>query len=232
MNATTSKQYFLNSQGYFEVVDYNRQKPFSNFFPGIAGLWGVPMWVFYVNRGQCVTSFGIEAKDKAIMEFQPANKAYRLTSLQGFRTFVKATNGDKTVYWEPFQWHLPGTGFQKTQRMAMSAHDLTIMETNEDLGLEVAVNYFTMPQESYAALVRRVTLRNIGNQDWRVDLIDGMPVMVPFGLTDWLNKNMSRTVEAWVKVRNLESKAPYYQLNVEVADTPQVTHIREGNFYF
>ena len=61
---------------------HNEAKPFSNFFPGIAGVWGIPMWAFYVNRGQCISSFGIESKDKAILEFQPANKAYRVTSLQ------------------------------------------------------------------------------------------------------------------------------------------------------
>jgi len=234
MNITTSEQkkYFLNHQGHFVIDDYNRSKPFSNFFPGIAGLWGVPMWVFYVNRGQCIASFGIEAKDKAIMEFQPANKAYRLTPLQGFRTFIKATMDGQTKYWEPFQNYLVGTDFVKRQSLSMSAHDLTLTEVNEGLGLAVTVNYFTMPEEPYSALVRRVTVKNINNQECGVEMIDGLPVIIPFGLSDWLNKNMTRTVEAWMKVRNLDQQAPYYQLNVEVADTPQVTHIKEGNFYF
>jgi len=226
------KKYFLDHKGHFVIDDYNRSKPFSNFFPGIAGLWGIPMWVFYVNRGQCIASFGIEAKDKAIMEFQPANKAYRLTTLQGFRTFIKvAIDGQKT-YWEPFQNYLYGTDFNKTQNLSMSAHDLTLTEVNSDLGLEVTVNYFTMPEEPYSALVRRVTVKNISSKECSVEMIDGLPVIIPFGLSDWLNKNMTRTVEAWMKVRNLENRAPYYQLNVEVADTPQVKHIKEGNFYF
>ena len=33
-------------------------------------------------------------------------------------------------------------------------------------------------------------------------------------------------------VRNVQEKAPFYQFKVEVADTPQVTPIKEGNFYF
>ena len=94
-------KYRLEPDGRFVIEDYNQSKPFSSFFPGIAGVWGIPMWVFYVNRGQCIASFGVESKDKAILEFQPANKAYRLTSLHGFRTFIKARTGSKTVYWEP-----------------------------------------------------------------------------------------------------------------------------------
>ena len=225
-------KYTLNDNGHFVIENYNQSKPFSNFFPGIAGVWGIPMWVFYVNRGQCIASFGVESKDKAIMEFQPANKAYRFTSTQGFRTFIKATSGSKMVYWEPFQEHLCGTDFKKKQTMSMSAHDLTLTEVNMDLGLTVKVNYFTLPEEPYSALVRRVTVRNSSGKNYCVELIDGMPAVVPYGLSDWLIKHLSRTVEAWVKVKNLGKDAPYYQLNVEVNDKPEVTYIKEGNFFF
>jgi len=227
-----NKQYYLDSKGRFVIEDYNHSKVFSNFFPGIAGLWGIPMWAFYVNRGQCIASFGIESKDKAIMEFQPANKSYRLTSLQGFRTFIKVTNGKKVTYWEPFQNHLPGTDFKKSQRMYISAHDLTIEEENSDLGITARVNYFTLPDEPYSALIRKLTLINTKKRTVKVEVIDGLPAILPYGLKDGLLKNISRTVEAWLKITNLENKAPYYRLNVEVADTSQVTHIKEGNFYF
>lgn len=225
-------RYTLDADGCFVIENYNHSQPFSNFFPGIAGVLGIPMWVFYVNRGQCIAAFGTGTKDNAIMEFQPANKAYRLAALQGFRTFLKVTSGSKTVYWEPFQNHLEGTDFRKTQILSVSAHDLTLREVNTDLGLTAEVNYFTLPEEPYAALVRRVTVKNAGKKDCRVELIDGLPAVVPYGLTDPLNKNISRTVEAWVKVCGLARKAPCYRLYVEVSDKPEVTHIRGGNFFF
>ena len=231
MGQGKSPKYFLDKEGSFVIENYNAANPFSNFFPGIAGVWGTPMWVFYVNRGQCIASFGIESKDKAIMEFQPANKSYRLASLQGFRSFIKVKQGRKTVYWEPFQDHLLGTAFRKKQSLNLSAHDLTLIETNLDLGLEISVNYFTLPEENYASLVRRVRITNLKNNVRGIELIDGLPVLNPYGLKDWASKNMSRTVEAWVEVGNIEKKAPYYHLKVEVSDTPQVTHIKEGNFF-
>ncbi|MBN1870364.1 MAG: hypothetical protein JW847_07315 [Candidatus Omnitrophica bacterium] len=224
--------YRLDGDGNFVIENYNESKLFSNFFPGIAGVWGIPMWVFYVNRAQCIASFGIESKDKAIMEFQPANKAYQMTSVQGFRTFVKGACGPKAFYWEPFQNHLIGTNFKKRQSLSISSHDLTIREANMDLGLIAEVNYFTLPEESYAALVRRITLKNTGRKNYNIEIIDGMPAIVSYGLKDWLNKHLSRTVQAWIKVKNLKARTPYYQLNVEVSDKPEVRHIKEGNFYF
>ncbi len=156
--ATT--KYKLNGKNEFVVENFNQGKPFSSFFPGVAGLWGIPMWVFYVNRGQCISSFGIESKDKALLEFQPANKAYRLTSTQGFRTFIKVKFSGKEIYWEPFQDNLLGTGFKKKTHMAITAHDLTIEEDNLDLGLTVKVNYFTIPQEPFSVLIRQLTVVN------------------------------------------------------------------------
>lgn len=226
-----SSRYKLNVDGSFVIEDYNHSKPFSNFFPGVAGMWGIPMWVFYVNRGQGIASFGIESKDRAIVEFQPANKAYRLTSMQGFRTFLKIKQGKKEKFYEPFQNNAAGA-FKTSQRMTITSHDLTLEETNVTLGLRVTVNYFTLPEEPFTALVRRVKVENISSKSLALEMIDGLPAILPYGMKDWLSKNMSRTVEAWVKVTNVNKKAPYYQLNVEVADTPQVTHINEGNFYF
>ncbi len=226
-----NKPYYLDDNGAFVIEDYQHAKLFADFFPGVSGLYGVPMWAFYVNRGQAISSFGIESKDKAILEFYPANKAYRLSSIRGFRTFLKISDGKKQKFYEPFANSL-ASAYKVHQRMLVTSHDLTIEETNTTLGLKVIVNYFTMPQEPFAGLVRRVTVENTGRKKLDIQCVDGLPVINPYGLKDWLSKNMSRTVEAWVKVLNVKNKAPFYQLKVEVADTPQVTPITEGNFYF
>ena len=88
----------LDHTGRYTIENYGRMEPFCSFLPGIGGEKGVPMWCYYVNRGQCVSSFGIENKDHAIMEFFPAHQAYQYTSRVGWRTFLKV-NG---TFVEPF----------------------------------------------------------------------------------------------------------------------------------
>ena len=61
----------------FVIKDYGKKPVFSSFLPGIAGQFGIPAWCFYVNRGQGVASFGTCDKDHAILEFAPAQEAYR-----------------------------------------------------------------------------------------------------------------------------------------------------------
>ena len=77
----------------FHLGGFNEARPFSSFLPGIAGEYGKPMWVFYTNRGQCVSSFGVRDRNGAMLEFHPANKAYALTPLLGFRSFFRIIAG-------------------------------------------------------------------------------------------------------------------------------------------
>ena len=85
--------FYFDHQHRFVIEDYADRRPFASFLPGIAGPSGIPLWVFYINRGQAIAGFGIEDRDNPIMEFQPANKAYQTTPLTGFRTFIKVLGG-------------------------------------------------------------------------------------------------------------------------------------------
>src|SRR5438876_3476212 len=89
--------------GAFVIENYNQARAFSSFLPGIAGLFGKPMWVFYANRGQCVSSFGVRNKNSSMLEFYPANKAYEFTPLLGFRTFIRFKKAGATRLYEPLR---------------------------------------------------------------------------------------------------------------------------------
>jgi len=223
-------KYSLNTQGEFVIENYNFAKPFANFFPGIAGKYGIPMWVFYVNRGQAITSLGTKDKDHSILEFFPANKAWQLVSLQGFRTFIKIP-GKKTVFYEPFHNGFVNLGFRLTNSMKITSYDLKLEEENLSLGIKVKVEYFNIPNDSYAGLARIVTVKNLSRATKKMQLMDGLPQIVPYGVSNLFLKKLGRTIEAWMEVKNLENGVPFYKLDVDPTDRPEVIHIKEGNFY-
>ena len=59
-------KYYLKDDTYI-MEDFDKLPAFSSFLPGLAGVKGVPIWVYYTNRGQGVNSFGIHNKNNAIM---------------------------------------------------------------------------------------------------------------------------------------------------------------------
>ena len=168
--------YQMRDDGKFVIKNYDLAKPFASFFPGIAGLYGVPMWGFYVNRGQGVVSFGTKDKDRSIMEFFSADRAWQLVSTQGFRTFIKIKNkGQCCNCYEPFNNTLANNQYKIERNMLISPYDMTLIETNETLGIVVEVHYFTLCNEPLASLIREVKVRNISQEQKTLEIID--PIM-------------------------------------------------------
>jgi hypothetical protein len=226
-----TQQTSLQADG-FHLAGFNSARTFSSFLPGISGASGKPMWVFYTNRGQCISSFGVRDKNGAMLEFHAANKAYALTPLLGFRTFIKLQANSGDVLYEPFQ--MPGAQPQAgvTQTLIVRPEEIEIEEVNQALGLRVRVVYFTLPFENLPALVRRVTVENTGATALHASVIDGLPQIVPFGLEEKLLKAMSRTMEAFAEIRHLEDALPFFKLKVEPSDKPEMERIEGGFFAF
>jgi hypothetical protein len=219
------QNYYLHKNGQFVIEDYQNTRPFASFLPGICGPMGLPLWVFYVNRGQAIASFGVEDKDKPILEFQTANRAYQLTSYLGFRTFIRMQRGKKQAVYEPFL-----QGSSALQKMIIGANELCIQEESTEHGLLTNIVYFLLPGESLAGLVRMVTVTNQSDAPISMEMVDGLPAVIPFGVNNQILKEIGRTVEAWMEVSNLEQNVPFYRLSASVADTTEVRSFEAGHY--
>ncbi len=224
----TQTHYALDGDNCFVIDQYNDLAPFASFLPGIAGTLGRPAWAFYVNRGQAMASFGVRNKDGAFLEFFPADKAYQLTPSRGFRTFLKITDADRILTHEPFQ---RGAGSDVRQRLYVTPHEVGVEEINPHLGFSIRADMFTLPEAPVAGLVRRVTFVNTSAQARRVEIVDGLPQVLPFGMNQWILKFMSRTSEAFMRVEGVQENLPFYRLKVWPTDSPQVEPVIACNFF-
>lgn len=227
----------FDAMGRTVLKDYDQKRTFASFLPAIGGEFGTPMWAFYVNRGQGITSYGTENKDTAIMEFNSANKAYEYAGSDGFRTFVKGTRsgglagGGASFVHEPFGLGDNAVGVSRDMFVGMN--NFGVQEVDTAHALQTNVEYFTVPGEEFAALARRTTFTNLGSTDLDMEVLDGHPKLEPAGTNDWNLKNMGRTMEAWMNVYNMaesSSTEPFYKLSLSMADTAQVTMIEQGHW--
>ena len=231
MGSTNSNDYYINDKDEFIIENYNQKKPFSSFLPAIAGLYGKPMWAYYVNRGQCMASFGVNNKDYSIMEFQPANKAYRQTALQGFRTFLKIKKMDGTiVFYEPFRDMQSEKDQNVNQKMIITSYDFKLEDVNETLGIKTRVMFCTLPGEIIPGLIRQVKIENIGQEPLSIEILDGLPVMIPYYLIDKDMKNESNLRQAWMSA-DMEEGLPFYRIKALPYDTAETVLLEGGNFY-
>lgn len=207
-------------QSTFVMENYEKKAPFAGFLPGLSGIYGVPVWCYYVNRGQCISSFGVEDKDHAIMEFFPAHQAYQNAALLGFRTFVKKDG----TYLELFRRE----ACQKKMYVDMNA--LAIEEEDLENGLNTRVDYFTLPGEKTGALVRKLAITNRGADRVRLQVLDGMPSLLPYGADLKSVKEMGQTHMAWMMVEDGAENVPYFKLRASTVDTAEVSAVLGGNY--
>lgn len=208
----------------FTINDYDRAKPFASFLPSIAGERGIPLWCYYVNRGQGVASFGIRDKDGSILEFYPANNSYRLVDKYGFRTFIKI-NGKVTECFSP--------KYLNTKR-SFSVYDYAfqIEEENTEAGYKISVMYYGLPNENIGALVRRVKITNIKDEKQTFEVLDGLSQLLPSGVGEWSLKHQSNLVKSWFDAKKISNNLSFYFLNSLPGDEAEVKESDAGNYYF
>ena len=212
--------YYDNSQ--FIIENYNKKKTFANFLPGLAGKRGIPLWAFYVNRGQLISGFGLQDKNHPITLFHSANKAYENVGRDGFRTFIKL-NGK--IY-EPFNIN---NNFEN--KIIIEPHKVSIEEINPELNIKVTIGYFGLPNEEIPALVRTVKIDNLNTDKKDLEIIDGLAEILPAGVRTDEFKSLSNLLQSWMDVECLEERFGFYKLRGSTGDSAVVSEVREGNFY-
>ena len=218
-------RYRLDEQQRFVVDDYNWATPFSDFFPGVAGLWGIPLWIYTVSRGQAVSSVGVGDKDHQILEFLSFNRACQTVPHEGFRTFLRIDGGPPI---EPF---VRSDRADVRQKLILSAGELELAEHDERSGLEIEVVYFPLVNLPVAALARQVTIRNIGEAAKRIECLDGLPRVLPYGMNQQHIKFTTRHIEAMMGV-SFSGGVPLFRLKQSAADSEHIERLSGGNFYF
>ena len=206
----------------FEIKDYNKKRPFASFLPGIAGTLGIPLWAFYVNRGQGIASFGLHDKNHPIIPFTPANKAYESTPIAGFRTFIKK---DNRVY-EPF--HMASA---QPHQMRMSAASFSLEETHEAWGLTTQVSYTGLSQQPLAGLIRTVTFTNNSASAMTLEVLDGLAEILPSGIQNEVFKSLSNIMASWITVDHVDQGSAFFTLRSSTSDSSEVTTVEDGHFY-
>ena len=212
----------MNTNTSYHISEYGKKPTFASFLPGISGIRGIPIWCYYVNRGQGVVSFGVENKDKAIMQFYPAHNAYQNVKVTGFRTFIKKDG----AYAECF------ANENVKHSMDIYKNSLELTEENTELGIKTEVSYFTLPEERLGALIRSVKFTNISDKEAKLEVLDGMPSVLPYGVRLDHCLEIMQTAKAWMQVERTTEDVAYYRVRASIDDSASVEAIEGGNFSY
>ncbi|MBE6072083.1 MAG: hypothetical protein E7208_09010 [Clostridium butyricum] len=219
---------YIDELGFYTIEDYDKKHSFSSFLAGIAGVKGIPMWSFYVNRGQAISSIGIRDKDNCIMEFFPANEAYKMVYINGFRTFIKIETDKNEKIIEPFSVDRENN---ISRTLKIKNNELKLIEMNRKLNIKTTVTYFTIPNEKFSALGRKVEIVNESNATIKVEVLDGLTSVLPYGSKNIEYKEIGNTLRSWMQGEINENKTAIYKVRSSTGDSTKMDEINNGYFY-
>lgn len=222
------KSDYIDKSGYYTIENYDRKLPFASFMAGIAGIHGIPMWSFYVNRGQAISSIGIRDKDNCIMEFFPANEAYKMVYTNGFRTFIKVIYENKEEVIEPFG---VTTSDLIERTIKIKNNELKLIEINNEENLKTEVTYFTIPNEDFAALSRKVKVTNLNDENIKVEILDGLTSVLPYGSKNIEYKEIGNTLRSWMEGYIIDGNTAIYKVRSSTGDSTKMDEVKNGYFY-
>ena len=212
---------YVLKDNVFVINDYEHCKTFASFLPALSGKDGKPLWVFFTNLAQGVSSFGVTSKDTPITPFDSATLAYQNIANKSFRSFLKIDGSLKTPFYH----------FQENRRdMKISPASLMIKEHGK--GYEYMVEYATVPHKEYAALIRKVTVKNTSKKTHTYTLLDGLPIFFPLGLSNFCYKELVSLMAAYCEVHSLEKNTPFVKFKTSTSDESEVKEKLSGNAFF
>lgn len=214
------EHYFLKNNT-FTIKDYENCKTFASFLPALAGKDGKPLWVFFTNLAQGVSSFGVNSKDTPIIPFESATLAYQNIANKSFRSFLKI---DGRMY-SPFYKYR-----ERPRDMVINIASFSVKERGN--GYSYAVEYATIPHRKYAALIRKVTISNLTKKTHTYEILDGLPIFFPLGLSNFCYKELVSLMAAYCEIHELDKNTPFIKFKTSTSDEAEVKENLSGNAFF
>ena len=183
---------YVNIEGetFYKIENYEQMKDFF-----ISVVSDSDHWMFISTRGGLTA--GRINSENALFPYYTDDKVSDGSPFTGSRTIALATIADKTSLWEPFSEQY--NGIYKTTRNLYKnvfGDKLIFEEINHDLALTFRYAWRTSDKFGF---VKTSTMINTGDSSAKVEIVDGIENLIPYGVETDVQGGLSCLVDAYKK---------------------------------
>ncbi|MFZ2361654.1 MAG: hypothetical protein WA040_20100 [Anaerolineae bacterium] len=150
-------------------------------------------WLFIASNGGLTA--GRTNADSALFPYETVDKIQAHGEQTGSKTILRVTLSGRTHLWEPFSERYAGVyRCERHLYKNVYGNKLIFEEINHDLQLAMRVAWRTGDRFGF---IRSCWLENRGDNACRVELLDGLQNILPFGATSQLQNGMSNLLDAY-----------------------------------
>ena len=210
-----------DGESFYKIENINTMRP---FFMSIVS--NSNHWMFISSNGALTA--GRRNSDQALFPYYTDDKITESGEHTGCKTIFLVTTSDKRFLWEPFS-DLQ-TGIYNTQRnLYKNAYGNKVLfeEINRDLNL---VFTYEWNSSNRFGFVRTATLKNIANTSVKIEVLDGLQNILPYGVGEDLQKQSSNLVDAYKKSElKTSTGVGIYSLSAIIVDRAEPSEALKAN---
>ncbi len=178
----------LLGESWYRIQNYDQMPP---FFMSLVS--SADHWLFIASSGGLTA--GRTNAESALFPYETDDKIAAHSNETGSITLLRVTRGDRTHLWEPFSARY--AGLYRCQRHLYKnvyGNKLIFEEINHDLRLTYRYAWRTGDRFGF---IKSSWLQNHGNDTCRVELLDGLQNLLPYGASTRLQSGFSNLLNAY-----------------------------------
>ena len=172
---------------FYKISNYHSMPA---FFMSIVS--GYDHWMFVSSTGGL--SCGRRNPESSLFPYYTDDKIHDSCSTTGPQTVFLVNRNTRTYLWKPFGQDVSVYQIERNLYKNKIGNKLVFEEINHDLGLVFSYNWSSSDRFGF---VRSSRIRNVGNTDLTLTVLDGLRNLLPFGVTRGLQEAMSTLVDAY-----------------------------------
>jgi len=187
-NEVSGEFLILAGERYYAIRNVDEMAPFF-----VSVVSAGDHWLFVSSTGGLTA--GRVSPATALFPYITVDKIHESSPHTGSKTLIRAVTNGERHEWEPFnRAHAGRYSTSRNLYKNILGNKLCFEEINHDLKL--AFRYCWVTSDIYG-FVRRCELENLGKQDCKVELIDGLQNILPAGTPRFAQTNTSNLVDAY-----------------------------------
>ena len=186
-------------------------------------------WMFVSSTGGLTA--GRISPETALFPYITVDKIHESSSHTGCKTLLRVHANGEQHDWEPFNQEQVGR-YSATRNIYKNlfGNKLCLEEINHDL--QISFRYTWASSDDYG-FVRQCELRNLGDRNITVDMVDGLQNILPAGTPTFTQTNSSNLVDAykWTELDEATGLA-YFTLYSGITDRAEPCESLKANTVF
>lgn len=217
----TIEQVIIENESYFKISNSDTMRP---FFMSIVS--NSNHWMFISSNGGLTA--GRKNAEFSLFPYYTDDKIMESAEITGSKTIFRVDRNGSHETWEPFSIRNEGR-YSITRNLYKNSFGNKIIfeEINHDLNLAFRYQWSS---SNVFGFVKKSTLINNGDANCKLELVDGIQNIVPYGVGSALQNQSSNLVDAYKRSElEKESGLGIYALSAIIVDKAEPSEALKAN---